>query len=349
MTAETLVAGRNGPAALEDPFDVMYVGWSFLRSRLLAAALELDVFAVLGDRSLTATQLRDQLGLHPRGAREFLDALAALGLLLRTDDDRYRNSPAAARHLVPGADTFVGGFLRMTTELADGDRNTLLGLLRTGNARGQSSAGKVPFTQIFHDPERLRLFLTAMDGFSTAVAGALVPMFDWTRYRTFSDIGGARGNLAAHLATAFPDLTGTVLDKPGMRSFFDELAAGRGLRDRLAFVGGDFFVDPLPSADVLVLGGVLHDWPVDQRRHLLRRAYEAVHDGGAVIVYDTMLDDGRAQANNLILSLIMMLQSAEATGFTPAECRSWLTEAGFTVERISPLPASNTALIARKS
>jgi hypothetical protein len=347
VTADAFVAdGTELP--LDDPFDVMYVGWSFLRSRLLTTALELGVFSTLGDRTLSADELRDELGLHPRGTRDFLDALAALGLLLRAGD-RYRNSPAATRYLVPDADTFVGGFLRMTTELVGGDHSTLLGLLRTGNARGQNSAGEVPFTRIFHDPARLRLFLAAMDSFSGAVADELIRIFDWSRYSTFSDIGGARGNLAAHVATAFPGLTGTVLDKPGIQRFFHELVDERGLRDRLRFVGGDFFTDELPRADVLILGGVLHDWPVDQRRRLLRRAYEAVHHGGAVIVYDTMLDDQRAQANNLILSLVMMLQSAEATGFSPAECRSWLTDAGFTVERTCALPASNTAIIARRS
>ncbi|MGI5519953.1 methyltransferase [Micromonospora sp. CA-259024] len=332
---------------LDDPFDVMHVGWSFLRSRLLATAMELGVFTTLGDRALPSGQLRAELGLHPRAAQDFLDALAALGLLLRCGD-QYRNSPAAARYLIPGTETFVGGFLRMTTELADSDRDTLSNLLRTGHARGQNTAGEVPFTRIFHDPGRLRQFLAAMDSFSSAVATELIRVFDFGRYATFSDIGGARGNLAAHVAAAYPGLTGTVLDKPGIRPFFDELVSGRGLTDRLNYVGGDFFVDDLPRADVLVLGGVLHDWPVDRRRLLLRRAFAAVHDGGAVIVYDTMLDDQRARAENLILSLIMMVQSAEATGFSPAEAESWLTEAGFTVEQTFALPASSTAVIARK-
>lgn len=347
MTADAYLEDGTGLAPLDDPFDVMYVGWSFLRSRLLVTALELGVFTTLADRSRSADELRGELGLHPRATRDFLDALAALGLLLR-EGDRYRNSPAATRYLRPGADTFVGGFLRMTTELAGGDQNTLLGLLRTGSARGQNAAGEVPFTRIFHDPARLRLFLEAMDSFSGAVAQELIRIFDWSRYATFSDIGGGRGNLAAHVATAYPSLTGAVLDKPGMRQFFDELVRERGVGDRLRFTGADFFTDELPRADVLVLGGVLHDWPVEKRRHLLRRAYDAVHDGGAVIVYDTMLDDGRSHANSLILSIIMMLQSAEATGFSPAECRAWVADAGFTVERTCPLPASNTAIIARK-
>lgn len=334
--------------SLEDPYDVMFVGWSFLRSTLLTTALRLEVFATLGDGELTAGELCRRLDLHPRAARDFLDALAALGLLQRTGDG-YRNSPAAARHLVPHGEAYVGGFLRMTTELLGCDRDSLIGLLRRGTARGQTDDGEVPFTRIFHDPERLRLFLTAMDAFGGAVAPELARAVDWSRYTTFCDVGGARGHLAAHLVSARPGLTGTVFDRPAMRPRFDELVAARGVAERLDFVGGDFFRDGLPPADVLVLGGVLHDWPVERRRHLLRKAYDAVRPHGAVIVYDTMLDDARARPETLMLSLIMMLQSARARGFTPAECAAWMTEAGFAVRQPLALPAHTTALVGHKN
>ncbi|MFG2652137.1 methyltransferase [Streptomyces sp. NPDC048436] len=332
---------------LDDPFDVLFVGWSFFRSKLLTAAQDLGVFTALGDEALGAEELRERLGLHPRAAGDFLDALSALGLLRRTGD-RYRNSPAVARHLMPGREGYVGGFLRMTTELLGSDQDSLAGLLRSGSARGQGKGGEVPFTQIFHDPERLRQYLSATDSFSGAVADELAQAFDWGRYATFSDVGGARGNLAARLAAAHPGLTGTVLDRPLMEPHFDTLVTERGVADQLRFVSGDFFTDDLPRADVVILGGVLHDRPMERRMALLRKAYDAVHDGGALIVYDTMLDDERTGADNLVLSLIMMLQSAQATGFSPAECRSWMREVGCCVEQTIDLPALTTAVVGRK-
>ncbi|HZF91515.1 MAG TPA: methyltransferase [Streptomyces sp.] len=347
MTMPEPGAARR-PGALEDPYDVMLVGWSFLRSRLLTAASELGVFTALAERPLDGAELSARLGLHPRAARDFLDALAAIGLLTRTDG-RYGNSPAAARHLLPDRDGFVGGFLRMTSELMGNDPQALTGLLRTGNARGQNTAGEVPFTRIFRDPERLRLFLSAMDSFSTAIADGLAACLDWARYRTFSDIGGARGNLAARLAAAHPSLTGTVLDRPAMKAHFEDLVAERGVGDRLDFVGGNFFVDDLPPADVVILGSVLHDWPDERRLELLRRAHAAVLDGGCLVVYDTMLDDDRSRPESLLLSLVMMTQSAQAGGFSPAQCREWVTRAGFTVQRTVSLPALTTAVVARKN
>lgn len=341
-------SGYTAERPLQDPFDVMFVGWSFFRSKLLTAALDLEVFSVLGDGALSAEELCDRTGLHPRGGRDFLDALAAIGLLLRADG-HYRNSPGTAQHLLAEREGFVGGFLRMTTELMGSDQDSFTGLLRNGTARSQGARGEVPFTQIFHDPVRLRQFLSAMDSFSGAVAKELTHVFDWSRYATFSDVGGARGNLAAHLAAAHPGLAGTVLDRPSMEEHFDQLVTERGVESQLRFVGADFFTADLPRADVVILGSVLHDWSMEQRATLLRKAYDAVHDDGALIVYDTMLDDERQQADNLMLSLIMMLQSAQASGYTPAECGSWLADAGFTVERVVRLPALTTAVIARKN
>lgn len=339
--------GRAAERPLEDPFDVMFAGWSFFRSKLLTAAMDLGIFSVLGEGSLGAAELAGRTGLHPRGARDFLDALAAIGLLVRENGD-YRNSPGALRHLLPDREGFVGGFLRMTTELMGSDQESFTGLLRGGTARGQGAGGEVPFTQIFHDPVRLRQLLSAMDSFSGAVGEELARVLDWSGVSTFSDVGGARGNLAAHLASAHPHLTGTVLDRPAMGDHFDRLVTERGVADRLRFVGADFFQVQLERADVVILGGVLHDWPDEQRVTLLRKAYDAVHRGGRLIVYDTMLDDERRDPNSLMLSLIMMLQSAQAGGFTPAECGTWMTDAGFAVERVVRLPALTTAVIGRK-
>ncbi|MFE6165778.1 methyltransferase [Streptomyces sp. NPDC056486] len=345
LSASSVPPGRP---PLHDPFDVMFLGWSFFRSKLLTSAMDLGVFTSLGDNRLSAEEIVDRAGLHPRGAQDFLDALAAVGLLLR-EDGRYRNSSGTALYLLPDRPGFVGGFLRMTSELMGGEHDALTSLLRDGNARGQGSGGEVPFTRIFHDPDRLRKFLSAMDSFSSAVAPGVTEIIDWSAYSSFTDVGGARGNLAAALAAAHPGLTGTVLDRPSMEQHFDELVAERGVSEQLRFTGGDFFEDELPRADVLILGGVLHDWPDDRRALLLRKAHDAVREGGAVIVYDTMIDDHRERADPLMLSLIMMLQSAQARGFSPAQCISWMTDAGFTAEQTVLLPALTTAIVGRKN
>ncbi|WP_372410328.1 methyltransferase [Streptomyces luteireticuli] len=335
------------PVPVDDPFDIMLLGWSFMRSRLLMTALDLDLFRALEEEMLTADQVVTRLGLHPRGVRDFLDALAALGILERRDG-AYRNTPAASQYLLPSGQKYVGGFLTMTADFMGPGWEGLETMLRTGEPHGHAS-GTVPFAQIFRDPERLRRFLSAMDSLNGTVGPELVRRFDWSRHGSFVDIGGARGNLAAQLLLAHPHLKGAVFDRPVMRPFLEELAGQAGVAERIGFHGGDFFVDELPGADVLVFGNVLHDCPVDARRDLIARAARAVSPGGAVVVYDPMIDDGRRSVANLLLSLTLMVQSRGGSEYTPAECRGWMEEAGLVVEDCFPLPARATAMVGRRA
>ncbi|MFD7405450.1 methyltransferase [Streptomyces sp. NPDC059866] len=337
--------GVDGP--LDDAFDIMLVGWSFMRSKLLLTAMELGLFEALSKESGTAEQITGRLGLHRRGVPDFLDALVALGVLARDEAGVYRNSPAAGRHLIPGQQGYVGGFLKMTTDFMGAGWESLADMLRSGDAHGQD-ANKVPFAQIFRDPQRLRQFLSAMDSLNGAIGPELARQYDWSQHKSFVDVGGARGNLACTLLLAHPHLTGGVFDRPVMKPFLEELAQERGVPDRVGFHGGDFYVNDIPSADVVVFGNVLHDCPVEARKSLIAQAAERVPAGGAVIVYDPMIDDARTDADTLLMSLTMMLQSPAGNEYTAAECRSWMEEAGLDVESVFRLPAHATAVVGRK-
>jgi 8-O-methyltransferase len=336
---------------LDDPFDILLVGWSFMRGNLLMSALEFGLFQELGKDPGTAEQLTRRLELNERGARDFLDALAAMGVLERDDKGVYRNGPAADRCLIPGRPGFIGGFVAMTMQFmgagAGSGPESLSAMLRTGNPRGLR-AGKVPFSEIFDDPLRLEQFLLAMDSMTASIGPALAQRFDWSKYTSFMDVGGARGNLAATLLREHPHLKGGVFDRPFMKPLLEELAQERGVSDRLAFHDGDFFVTDIPGADVVILGNVLHDHSVGSRRKLIARVAEKIPPGGALLVYDPMLDEERRVVDNLLISLAMMVQSPAGSEHTPAECRGWMEEAGLRVEEVFPLPAHTTAVVGRK-
>lgn len=334
-------------APLDDAFDIMLVGWSFMRSKLLMTALEMGLFEALAKEPGTAEHIAGRLELHERGVPDFLDSLSALGLLSRDSNGVYRNGPAADRNLIPGRPGYVGGFLKMTTDFMGAGWESLADMLRTGAAHGQD-ASKVPFAQIFRDPQRLRQFLSAMDSLNSAIGPELARRYDWSRHSSFVDIGGARGNLADTLLLAHPHLTGAVFDRPVMKPFLEELADDRGVRDRISFHGGDFYDDPIPGADVVIFGNVLHDTPVATRKGLIAQAAARIPVGGAVIVYDPMVDDDRRDADTLLMSLTMMMQSPAGNEYTPAECRSWMEEAGLEIEEVLRLPAHATAVVGRK-
>src|SRR5262249_830416 len=195
---------------------------------------------------------------------------------------------------------YSGGFLTMLTGFMGSGWDSLTDTLRSGKAFGQTDDGKVPFGGVFDNPMALGFFLSGMDSVNGIIGPALAEAIDWSRYEPFADPGGARGNLAAALVTAHPPLSGVVFDQPPVEPFFEDHMGNLGTTAKVCFQGGDFFNDALPSVDVLIFGNVLHDWSVDQRRALIKRAYDALPAQGALVVYDPMLDEDRTAADDLL-------------------------------------------------
>jgi len=141
------------------------------------------------------------------------------------------------------------------------------------------------------------------------------------------------------VALRHPHLTGGEFDLPPTRAAFEDHVASVGLTDGLRFHPGDFFVDPLPSADVLVMGHILHDWSLEEKLMLLRKAHQALPDGGALIVYDSIIDDDRrTNAFGLLISINMLIETQDGFDYSGADCQSWMAEVGFRdsyVERLS--------------
>jgi 8-O-methyltransferase len=334
---------------LEDPADaelqpVLELASGFWRARALFSGVELGLFTVLAQEPATEETIRTKLGLDPNATTDFLDALVALGLLHR-DDDHYRNSPAAARHLDENAEAYVGGFFKFMAYSLYPAWSRLTGLLRTGaRQEGQDS-----FSDWYRDLDQVRGFMEAMDSISASVTTALAERFDWSGVTTLADLGGARGNLAARLVRRHPHLRAVCLDLPPVKPLFDEHMAALGTAEKVTFQGGDFRTDPLPEADVLLFGHVLHDWDEETRVHLIRRAFDAVKPGGVVLIYDELLDDDRkGPTRSLLMSLNMKLVRAGGSEYTGEQCRTWLHSAGFTDISVQSLTATERLVVARK-
>ncbi|WP_432110511.1 methyltransferase [Streptomyces sp. AA1529] len=332
-------------ATLDTPqtSELARLGLGFAASKLLLSALELGVFSALAqtaDGSAEAEELRAALGLHPRAASDFFDALTAVGLLER-QYGRYRNSDTAQRHLVRGPD-YQGGFLEGAGFVLYPAWGRLTEALRTGEPQAEGD-----FEAMLSDPQARRMFLAMQDSLSQPLIPHLLAALDWSGYATLTDVGGARGNLAARIVRERPGLTATVFDRPQNAGPSAEHTADLGVADRTAFVGGDFFTDPLPPADVVVIGHVLADFSRDERRALIEKAYAAVHAGGALLVYDPMNGD-KPELASLIASLHMLVMTPAGAGYHPDHCAGWMEQAGFTGVTSRPLPLGNTLLAARK-
>ncbi|POX50069.1 methyltransferase [Streptomyces sp. Ru72] len=334
-------------AAAVDPGPLIKLTIADCAAKALHSGVTLGVFGALADGPLDAAAVADRTATHHRMLPDFLDALAGLGLLERRDG-RYRNSELAQTYLVPDSASYLGGFIELTNETLYGTWGRLTEALRSGEAQ-HLDPDKGGFVGDRHkDPAKMKRFLAGLDAYSDRMGTELARRVDWSRYTSLTDLGGARGNMAAVIAQAHPHLTATCFDLERTRPLFTEHMAGLGIGDRVAFVGGDFFTDPLPDSDVIVLGHILHGFDTEKRLALLRRVHDAVRPGGTVLVYDRMIDDARSDPERLLSSLHMRLVSPDGSEYRIADCRSWLREAGFADGTAEPLLGTHTLVKAHK-
>lgn len=315
----------------------MQLGLGFWGSKTLLSAIELDVFSALAGGARDLEWLRARLGLHERAARDFFDALVALGMLEREDGPpaRYRNTAETGLFLDRAKPTYAGGMLEMANARLYPFWGSLTEALRTGLPQNEAKRGGSLFGALYEDPARLRQFLAGMTGISMGAAKAIAEKFPWKGARTFVDVGGAQGAVPVQVALAHPHLTGGNFDLPVVGPIFEEYAASFGLSSRLRFHPGDFFKDPIPGADVLIMGHILHDWNLEEKKAILRRCYAALPKGGSLIVYEALIDDARrTSAFGLLMSLNMLIETPGGFDYSGADCQGWMREVGFASTRV---------------
>lgn len=346
--APTTSSNPLSPPTTPTPDAIMQIGLGFWASKALLSAVELGVFTHLARAPLDTDALGAKLGLHPRARRDFFDTLVALGMLARTDGV-YSNTPQTDLFLDREKPAYIGGLLEMANARLYGFWGSLTEGLRTGRPQNEIKSGGSLFETLYSNPERLRQFLTGMTGISMGAAMAIAQKFPWADHKTFIDIGGAQGALPVQVALAHPHITGGNFDLPAVGPIFDDYVARFEIADRLKFHPGDFFKNPLPPADVYAMGHILHDWDLDQKKALLAKCFEALPEGGALIVYEALIDDDRREnAFGLLMSLNMLIETEGGFDYTGADCAGWMREAGFTSTRVEHLAGPDSMVVGVK-
>jgi predicted O-methyltransferase YrrM len=338
---------------LVSPARIMETGMAFWASKTLLTAIKLELFSLLGEGSLPAEEIRKKLGLHPRSLYDFLDTLVALGFLGRKglkEKAIYCNTLETCLYLDKAKPTYVGGLLEMANDRLYPFWGSLEEGLKTGAPQNElKQGGSDIFDAIYGQPELLEQFLNAMAGAQMGNFRALAQSFSFGPYLHVCDIGGAKGALSVSLARQHPHLRCTSLDlapvAPLARRYIEE----QGLSERITVGTLDFFRDSFPQADVFTMGNILHDWGREDKKMLMRKAFQALPAGGALIVIENIIDnDRRHNAFGLMMSLNMLIETREGYDFSQADFDELAQEVGFSTTALLPLNGPCSAAIAYK-
>jgi hypothetical protein len=336
-----------------DPSNIMQTATGFWASKVLLTAVEFDLFTTLGDGSKTAAELGEQLEIHPRGWFDFFDALVALGFLDRDGDGtggQYSNTAETNAFLNKASPAYIGGLPEMLNARLFGFWNDLGNALKTGLPQSEVKVhGKPIFEELYASESQLGIFLESMTGFQSANFLQLAESFDFSRFNSVSDIGGALALLSRTVGARYNHLSFTTFDLPPVAPLAQKQIDAAGMADRITVISGDFFEDELPRADVITMGNILHDWNLEKKKLLISKAYDALPEGGAFIAVENLIDDARREnAFGLLMSLNMLIEFGDAFDYTAADFREWCSEAGFSRFEVIPLAGPTSAAIAYK-
>ncbi len=312
---------------------------AFGPAKALMNAVELGMFTELAKGPLDLQTLTERFKLNPRGAQDYCDFLVSLHFLDR-QNGKYSNTPDTDLFLDRNKPSYIGGFVEFIDTQIYPSWALLEEGLRTGKVQNQAKeqGSDDIFESIYSKPDDLRNFLRGMSGSSKPLVRSLATLFPWQKYQTFVDVGTAEGECPIELALAHKHLTGYGLDLPAVQPYFEEYVSQFELQDRLHFVAGNFFEVDLPTADVVIIGQVLQDWNLEQKQFLIQKAYHALPPGGALIVYEAMMDDERREnVYSFFVSMSMLLQTVGGFNYTSKECMSWMQAAGFSQTYVETL------------
>ncbi|HYY36050.1 MAG TPA: methyltransferase [Candidatus Binatia bacterium] len=335
------------------PDAILQTAFGFWNSKVLLTAVEFELFTKLSHRQLTAAQIGKELGLHPRGIFDFLDALVAMKFLERDGDGpdaKYFNTPATNLYLDGQSPRYIGGILEMLNARLFKFWHDLPEALRTGQPQNETKrGGKSMFDELYADPAKLEQFLDGMTGLSRINFEALAEKFDFSRYRTLCDVGGATGLLSIEVAKKHPHIECISFDLPPVEPVAKKHIAAAGLTDRIRTATGDFFQDALPNADVITMGMILHDWHLEKKMKLIHAAYDALPTGGVFIAVEALIDNARREnVFGLLMSLNMLIEFGDAFDYTAADFEKWCREVGFKRFEVIHLAGPSSAAIAYK-
>jgi hypothetical protein len=337
------------------PENIMKIGTGFWASKILLSAVKFQIFTTLAEKkTMSAIELKSHLGFKStdRNVYDYLDALTTFGFLNREgllETAKYSNSMDTDFFLDKNKPSYIGGMLEMLNNRLYGFWGNLEEGLLTGLAQNEAKSGGNLFEALYSDADRLKEFIHAMSGFQMGNFMALAQSFDFSKHKTLVDIGGSAGMLSIMVAKHQGHMNCTSWDLPPVAPIANEVIQQFQMHDRVKIDSGDFFKDEFPNADIITMGNILHDWDEETKLMLIKKAYNALPEGGVLIAIENVIDaDRNKNAVGLMMSLNMLIETGSGFDYTFSDFNKWTSAVGFKSTALLPLAGPTSAAIAYK-
>jgi acetylserotonin N-methyltransferase len=303
---------------------------AFRRSKTMFTAVQLGIFDALAETPQTLAALTQRLALNEGALLRLLSGCVALGLLHK-EDGTYFNTPASTRLLTSGGPDTLAGYIRYSDQSLYPLWGRLEEAVRSGSNRWEEVFGSrnALFDHYFRNETSAASFIGGMHGFGQIASQRIAEAFDLSQFKNLVDLGGATGHLCVAACTAWPQLRATVLDLPAVEKYARAYVSGTAVAGQIAFCAADFFADPLPPADLYLLGRILHDWTDEKISRLLDKIIASLPAGGGLLIAETLLADDKSGPLYSAMQDLNMLVCTEGRERTRAEYTELLRGAGF--------------------
>ncbi|MBS1512306.1 MAG: methyltransferase [Bacteroidetes bacterium] len=338
------------------PAHIMQIGMGFWASKTLLAAVKFKLFTHLSGTKKSAAEIKSMLQLQTtdRHVYDWLDALVSLGLLQRDgvlENGLYYNAPDTELFLDTNKPSYIGGILEMGNNRLYRYWADLEEALLTGLPQNESkhSSNMNFFTELYKDQDKLEEFMHAMQGIQTGNFMTLAQQFNFSNYKTMADVGGADGWLSIIVAQHHPNIQCTTFDLPPVEPLAKKKIAQFGLTSRITAIGGDFFNEPLPAADVITMGNIIHGMDEEHKKAIIKKVYDTLPENGVFMTIENIIDDTRNKNTfGLLMSLNMLIENGPAFDYTAADFNAWAMAAGFKKTEFISLTGPTSAAVAYK-
>ncbi|XP_012689509.1 probable bifunctional dTTP/UTP pyrophosphatase/methyltransferase protein isoform X2 [Clupea harengus] len=316
---ESALASTCGCNREEFPHKIVDLMDGFKASKALFAACKLNVFDVLSvSADLSPKEVAERVKASEEGSARLLDACVSLGLLeRRTRDDGdhvYSNTEEASRFLVADSPLSLHGYILHCNDLVWPLFSHLESAVREGTNQYERAFGKKSedlFQDAYYKKEEVKLrFMNAMHSIAKVSVKDLATAFDLSMFKTACDVGGCTGAMAYEFTQIYPEMSVTVFDLPQVIAMSDRFQP-KDQNDRVTFVAGDFFKDPLPKAELYILARILHDWSLEKVHQLLDKLSKECNPGSGVLVCEILLDEEQRGPSRAFLQALSMTEGSQ--------------------------------------